>query len=159
MELANLRTIGLFTLLTDDELAAFQSILLPWEVENGTQILAEGQIVTHLYIVDEGAVQVRRLAQNRELLLARLGPGSFFGEVNLFDPGTATASIWAMKPTRMAVVDYNTMRQFLSTYPGIGFKIVSVIVTELAKRLRKTNERLVNVVNWSNEEAPPATVI
>jgi CRP/FNR family cyclic AMP-dependent transcriptional regulator len=154
MEIANLRTVGLFSHLTDDELAAFQSILLPWEVENGTQILSEGQIVTHLYIVDDGAVQVRRMAQNRELLLARLGPGSIFGEVNLFDPGTATASIWAMKPTRMAVVDYNTMRQFLATYPGIGFKIVSVIVAELAKRLRKTNDRLVNVVSWNNEEAP-----
>jgi Holliday junction resolvasome RuvABC DNA-binding subunit len=59
-----------------------------------------------------------------------------------------------MKPTQMAVVDYATMHQFLSAYPGIGFKIVSVIVTELAKRLRKTNERLVNVVNWNNEDAP-----
>lgn len=154
MDLASLRTVGLFSELTDDELHAFQSILLPWEVESGVQILAEGQLVTHLYILDEGSVQVRRLAQGRELLLARLGPGAFFGEVNLFDPGTASASIWAMKPTKMAVVDYKTIREFLATYPGIGFKIVSVIVAELAKRLRKTNERLVNVVSWSNDDAP-----
>lgn len=149
-----LSAVALFSNLTPDELEAFRSILVPWEVDAGVQILAEGQIVTHLYLVADGAVQVRRLAHGRELLLGRFGPGALFGEVNLFDPGTATASIWAMKPTKMAVVDYNTMREFLNTYPGIGYKIVSVIVTELAKRLRKTNERLVNVVNWNNDEAP-----
>ncbi|MEY5025429.1 MAG: hypothetical protein RLZZ244_957 [Verrucomicrobiota bacterium] len=154
MNAQSLKAVSLFQDLTDDEIQAFTSILMPWEVEAGTQILAEGQIVTHLFLVEDGAVQVRRVAQGRELLLGRFGPGAFFGEVNLFDPGTATASIWAMKPTKMAVVEYNTMREFLRTYPGIGFKIVSVIVAELAKRLRKTNERLVNVVNWSNDDAP-----
>jgi CRP-like cAMP-binding protein len=154
MDVHALRAAGLFSNLAPDEFNAFLSILAPWDVGAGAQILAEGQIVTHLYFVSDGAVQVRRLAQGREMLLGRLGPGAFFGEVNLFDPGTATASIWAMKPTQMAVVDYATMHQFLSAYPGIGFKIVSVIVTELAKRLRKTNERLVNVVNWNNEDAP-----
>lgn len=154
MDFQILRAVILFQHLTEDELKAFASILSPWQVDAGAQILEEGQIVTHLYFVEDGSVQVRRLAQGRELLLGRFGPGAFFGEVNLFDPGTATASIWAMKPTKMAVVDYGTIREFLSTYPGIGFKIVSVIVAELAKRLRKTNERLVNVVNWSNDDAP-----
>lgn len=154
MDVQHLRAVGLFNHLSEDELKAFLSILVPWEVDAGAQILAEGQIVTHLYLVDDGAVQVRRMAQGREMLLGRLGPGAFFGEVNLFDPGTATASIWAMKPTKMAVVDYASMHNFLNSYPGIGFKIVSVIVVELAKRLRKTNERLVNVVNWSNDDAP-----
>ena len=154
MDARNLRAVGLFDMLTNDELSAFISILSPWEVGAGAHILAEGQIVTHLYLVEDGSVQVRKMAQGREILLGRLGTGAFFGEVNLLDPGVATASIWAMKPTKMAVVDFQTMRSFLDTYPGIGYKIVTVIATELAKRLRKTNERLANVVNWKDDDAP-----
>lgn len=155
MEIESLRAFSLFATLSDSELTAVSSILLPWEVEANLQILVEGQIVTHLYLIHEGTVQIRRMAQGKEMLMGRLGPGGFFGEVNLFDPGTASASIWTMKPTRMRVVDYNTLHEFMQTYPGIGFKLVSVIVEELSKRLRKTNDRLANVVHWSDEFQPP----
>jgi CRP-like cAMP-binding protein len=149
MDPANLRAISLFHNLSNDEIAGFAAILIPWEVGAGCQILAEGQTVTHLYLIDDGIVQMRRMAQGREMLLGRLSAGAFFGEVNLLDAGPASASMWAMKPTKMAVVDFETIRTFLDNFPGIGFKILRVVAAELAKGLRKTNERIVNVVSWN----------
>jgi CRP-like cAMP-binding protein len=78
--------------------------------------------------------------------------GAFFGEINLFDPGVATASIYAMKPTRLAVVDYERLRNFMSVNPTTAYKIVSGMMTEMARRLRQTSSRLVNTVYWSSGE-------
>jgi CRP-like cAMP-binding protein len=113
--------------------------------------------VNQFNIVCECTVHVRRLAQTREMLLGRLGVGAFFGEINLFDPGTATASIYAMKtPTRLAVVDYESLRNFLSEKPALGYKVVSCMMAEMSQRLRQTSARLVNTVYWSSAEASAA---
>ena len=98
------------------------------------------------------------LPQKREMLLGRLGVGGFFGEINLFDPGVATASIYAMKPTQVAFVDYESLRDVHGANPAAGYKMVSGMMTEMARRLRQTSARLVNVAYWSTAEASlPAT--
>ena len=157
MDYETLRAVRILRDLTDAELEAFAKLLTVREVKSGERILEEGTVVNHFYIVCEGSVHVRRLAQTREMLLGRLGVGAFFGEINLFDPGTATASIYAMKtPTRLAVVDYETLRDFLSSNPALGYKIVSSMMAEMSQRLRQTSARLVNTVYWSSGDAATA---
>jgi CRP-like cAMP-binding protein len=149
-----LRAVSIFRDLTDAELENIANLLTVKEAKKGDKILEEGTTVKHLSIVCDGAVHVRRLAQTREILLGRLGIGAHFGEINMFDPGTATASIYAMKtPTRLAYVDYETFRDFLSANPATGYKVVTAMMTEMARRLRQTSARLVNSVYWSSSEA------
>jgi CRP/FNR family transcriptional regulator, cyclic AMP receptor protein len=154
MEYDTLRAVSLLRDLSDDELKSFAGLLTIRECASGERILEEGTPVNHLYIVCDGVVHVRRLAQTREMLLSRLGVGAHFGEINLFDPGMATASIYAMKtPTRLAVVSYENLREFMSSNPTMGYKIVTSMMTEMARRLRQTSARLVNTVYWSSSEA------
>lgn len=154
MDYESLRAVRVLRDLTDSELEAFSNLLTVTERKSGERILEEGTIVNHLYIVCEGTVHVRRLAQTREMLLGRLGVGAFFGEINLFDPGTATASIYAMQtPTRLAIVDYESLRNFMSENSAMGYKIVSAMMGEMSQRLRQTSARLVNTVYWSSSEA------
>lgn len=157
MDYELLRTVTILRDLTDAELEAFANLLTVREMKSGDRILEEGTIVNRISIVCDGVVHVRRLAQTREMLLRRLGVGDFFGEINLFDPGTATASIYAMKtPTRLAEVDYETLRNFMSANPATGYKMVSAMMTEMARRLRQTSARLVNSVFWSSSEGAAA---
>ncbi len=154
MDYEPLRAVSILRDLTEPELEAFAGLLGVREAKKGDRILQEGTVVTHFYIVTEGAVHVRRLTQTREMLLSRLGIGAHFGEINLFDPGTSTASIYAMKnPTRLAMVSYENLREFLSSNPATGYKIVSSMMTEMARRLRQTSARLINSVYWSSAEA------
>ena len=149
-----LRAVSILRDLNDDELDQIANLFTMKEVKKGDRILEEGTIVNHLYIVCDGAVHIRRLAQTREMLLGRLGVGAHFGEINMFDPGTATASIYAMNtPTRLAYVDYQTLRDYLSTHPATGYRIVSAMMTEMSRRLRQTSSRLINTVYWSSSEA------
>lgn len=147
-----LRSVSILRQLSEEELQTFRSLLVTREAKPRERIIEEGTAVKCFSIICEGIVHIRRMANKREMLLGRLGPGAFFGEINLFDPGMATASIYAMKPTRLAVVDYDSFRQFMTANPATGYKVVSAMMTEMARRLRQTSARLVNTAYWNNAE-------
>ncbi len=153
MELDLLRSVSIFRSLDDAELASVAALLTVREIPARNRILEEGTEVKALYIVCDGVDHVRRMAQKREMLLNRLGVGAFFGEINLFDPGLATASIYAMKNSRIASVDYGSFRAFMEAHPATGYKIVTAMMVETVRRLRQTSARLVNVVYWSSADA------
>lgn len=156
MEFDQLRTVSILRDLTDEELLAFGKLLVVREVKAGDRILEEGTVVKAFYIVCDGVMHVRRLAQKREMLLGRISVGGFFGEINLFDPGVATASIYAMKKGSLAFVDYDSLREFMAQNPAAGYKIVCAMMTETVRRLRATSARLVNTVYWSSIDTAPA---
>src|SRR5687767_13755430 len=138
MDLELLRSVSILRELNDDELKAFSELFRVHHAPHGEKILEEGKPVNNFYIVCDGVVHVRRLAQKREILLGRLGAGMFFGEINLFDPGVATASIYAMKDARLAVAAYASMREFMGQNPATGYKIATGMMAEMARRLRAT---------------------
>ncbi len=145
----SLRLVSFLRDLTDEELTSFAGMLRVKEVAPGTRVIEEGTEVDTLYIVCSGVVHVRRLSSKHEMLLGRLGVGAFFGEINLFDPGVATASIYVMtNKATLAYIDYESLRAFLSENHEIGYKIVSSMMTETARRLRSVSSRLVNSVYW-----------
>ncbi len=152
MDVELLRSVSILRQLSSAELEGFCALLAPKEVKARERIIEEGTPVGFFSIICEGIVHIRRLANKREMLLGRLGPGGFFGEINLFDPGMATASIYAMKPTRLAQVDYESFHQFMTANPATGYKIASAMMTEMARRLRQTSARLVNTAYWTNAE-------
>ena len=88
------------------------------------------------------------------MLLGRISSGGFFGEINLFDPGVATGSIYAMDKVSLASTGYETLRTFMSENPVAGYRIVSALMTEVSRRLRLTNQRFVNSVYWASEVVP-----
>ena len=147
-----LRSIAFLRPLSDEDLSAFGALLKPRTCKSGERILEEGGSPTSFCIVCDGVVHVRRRANTREMLMGRIGAGGYFGEINLFDPGVATATILAMKTVQLAEVGYAEFRQFMDEHPRAGYLIASGLMRELARRLRATNQRLVNAVFWSPKE-------
>ncbi len=147
-----LRSIAFLRPLSDEDLSAFGALLKPRTCKSGERILEEGGSPSAFCIVCDGVVHVRRRANTREMLMGRIGAGGYFGEINLFDPGVATATIIAMKTVQLAAVSYAEFRQFMDEHPRAGYLIASGLMRELARRLRSTNQRLVNAVFWSPKE-------
>lgn len=157
MDMNLLASVTVLKELSEDELRLFAELVESREVEPRSQIVEEGSEIDSFYIVARGTVHVRRMAQQREVLLGRIAAGGFFGEINLFDPGQATASIYAMDHVELWTVSYEKMRGFMATTPFAGYKITSALMHEVAHRLRQTNDRLVNTVYWSSlSSTPPA---
>jgi CRP-like cAMP-binding protein len=144
-----LRDVSIFKDLSEGELDAMKNLWSLRDVPPRQRIVTEGELMHDFYIVCTGVVHVRSLAQDHEVLLARIGRGGFFGEMNLFDEATATASVYAMGDVRLAVTSNNTLRGFMTSRPDIGYKITTRLLSEVSSRLRLTNERLVHSMFWS----------
>jgi len=144
-----LREVSIFKDLSEEELDAMKHLWTVRAVEPRERIIGAGTPMHEFYVVAEGVVHVRRLAQEHEVLLARIGPGGFFGEINLFEEATATASVYAMGEVQLAVIPNITLRGFMEGRPDIGYKITARLLNEVSARLRQTNERLVHSMFWS----------
>jgi CRP-like cAMP-binding protein len=156
MEFALLRATPFLKKLSDSEFEAFTCLCTVHELQPGERVIEQGRLVRSLFIVGKGTVHARARAQEREILLGRIEAGGFFGEINLFDPDVATASIYAMDRVTLAEIDYGVLLDFMEEHPAIGYKIVSALMQGVCKRLRATDSKLVTSMFWSNLGVKPA---
>lgn len=93
-----------------------------------------------LFLILEGAVSVMvEDTDGREMVLAYLNPGEFFGEMCLFpEQMVRTAIVRTRQPTLVAEVAFDAFREFNQEYPEIMFEVAG----QLAARLRDTSRRL-----------------
>jgi CRP-like cAMP-binding protein len=146
MDSVLLRAIPFFQKLTDLEVTELAALIEVRDHKRGDRIVEEAAVPAGFYIIQHGVVHVRRRANTREMLLTTLGPGAFFGEINLFDPGVATASIYAKSDCRLALIPYDRFRAYMDQHTHAGYRIASAILAEVAHRLRTTSARLANSI-------------
>ncbi len=148
---SDLRSVSCLRSLDDSEFEKLGGLLETRDFPAKARIIEEGKPIGAFHVVRKGTVHVRRRAQTREVLLGRIGVGGFFGEINLFDPGMATASIHAVDAVTLALIDYGTLRAFMEANPATGYKIVAALMGEVCARLRQTNDRFVNSAYWTSQ--------
>ncbi len=129
-----LARVPLFTGLTKRQLQALAKTCDTHRWPAGALIVAEGSYDQYCYVVVEGTVEVVRGGNP----VAVLGPGEFFGEVALFDPGPRSASV----TTATDVVAVGLGRQgFVDVVlndPQIALRTLGA----MARRVRETTEKL-----------------
>jgi CRP-like cAMP-binding protein len=87
------------------------------------------------YLVLDGAAEVR----TGDTHLATFGPGDYFGEMALLLEDTPrTADVVATEDTTCLVITQWDFKSLLNQHPDIA----TAILTELAKRLRNTDQAL-----------------
>ncbi len=103
-------------------------------------IIKEGDPSTELYYIIEGSVSVIvEDIKGKEIVLAYLNPGDFFGEIGLFDDQhKRSAFVRAKTKCEIAKVSYEHLKSLQSIFPTILFNIAS----QLAIRLRKTSRKV-----------------
>ncbi len=103
-------------------------------------IIKEGDPSTELYYIVEGSVSVIvEDIKGKEIVLAYLNPGDFFGEIGLFDDQhKRSAFVRAKTKCEIAKVSYEHLKSLQSIFPVILFNIAS----QLAIRLRKTSRKV-----------------
>lgn len=102
-------------------------------------LITEGGEQDFLYFVIEGTLHAA--TQRGKSLLGRITEGEWFGEVNVIDPGTASATVTARTYTCVWRISRSGMEKYINKYPLHGAHILLSISIQLAKRLRGVNER------------------
>jgi CRP/FNR family cyclic AMP-dependent transcriptional regulator len=100
-------------------------------------IIHGGDAPDSLYYITKGSVSV--IAEDddgREIVLAYLNSGAFFGEMGLFSHGPErSAWIRAREECEVAEISYDRFRQVATEEPELIFKLAS----QMALRLRRTS--------------------
>jgi CRP-like cAMP-binding protein len=88
-------------------------------------------------------VHVQTEAGGRHMLLTTLRAGDVIGEVNIFDPAEASATVQANEFAVLWTISRARLEAFMQAQPSAAGKLLLSIATTLSKKLRKTNEKAV----------------
>ena len=105
-------------------------------------MIEEGQDQNCLYFIISGRLHVTTEDEGRRTLLGRLGPGDLVGEVNVFDPQKASATVMGMEFSQVWRMDRAMLDAFTKDSPAAASQLLLHISTQLSRRLRETNEKV-----------------
>ena len=103
-------------------------------------IIYEGDKSDTLYYIIKGSVSVvLEDDDGKEVVIAYLNPGDFFGEMGLFEQ-SKQRSAWcrARSACEIAEISYNSFNAYIRTHPEIVFTIGQ----QMASRLRNTTRKV-----------------
>ncbi len=143
-----LRKVFFFNKLDDGEIVKFQTIVKETSYPKEHQVISEEHSGETLYIIKDGTMHITKDIDGRPRLLTRLGVGDFFGEISLFDQGLRTATAVTLQPCTLLEISKDRFDQLIQQYPAIGVKILYAMMQEMAKRLRKADDMMKNLVLW-----------
>lgn len=106
-------------------------------------IIKEGDPSLDLFYIISGSVTV--IAENKnakEIVLAYLNAGDYFGEIGLFSlPHTHSALVRAKTKCKIAKISYERLQSLHNILPKLLFDIAS----QLAFRLRRTSRKVIDL--------------
>ncbi|MCE0483376.1 MAG: cyclic nucleotide-binding domain-containing protein [Methylacidiphilales bacterium] len=121
----------------------------------GNVIIEEGVQQTEVFVVISGELEVRaRQEDGSELLLARVGPGETLGEISLFHPGPAAATVTASQFSQLWRIADADLIQFMEDNPGAGNVLLRTLATILAERLRQLNPKAFGLSTYAVVDSP-----
>lgn len=133
--LEQLRRLTLFEALAPAELAMIDELLHEREYQAGEVVFDEGEEGQAIYIILAGEVLIRREGQAEPI--ARLGAGSFFGELALLDNAPRMAQARAATGCRLAVFFRDDFLGLLDTHGRVASKIARQLARHVGRRMRE----------------------
>src|SRR5438874_10872 len=129
-----LEGIPLLAGLPNADLTALAAALTHQRFARDEIVLMQGDKHGDLYIVERGSVRVVLTSPDgREVVLALLGPGEFFGELSLLDGQPGHADVIAQDDCSLLRLSRDKFRSFIAKHPNVAEKLLAV----LGRRLRE----------------------
>ncbi len=110
------------------------------EYQEGEVVVEEGEEGDAMFLIKSGKAEVTTIdpRDKRRLTLARLGPGDFFGEVSLIKNKPRTATVSALTPLEVMVIDRQSFQELTQEHP----EIVDLLEQTIEKRVEDTIKRI-----------------
>jgi CRP-like cAMP-binding protein len=91
-------------------------------------IYLRGDPGTAFYVIASGRVKIVLTSPDgKELILRRLGPGGFHGELALLDDEPRSADAIASESSVLLVLQRDAFRQFLAEHPEVATKLLGTV--------------------------------
>ncbi len=127
-----LREIPLFSEMDEQEVAGIRAIMDEMKFKAGQIIIREGDVGDLFYVITAGQAEVTiRDADGTEVLLHKVGPGDFFGELSMLTNEPRTARVRAVENLTTLVLERDEFFDFLRTHTHAAIDVM----VELSGRL------------------------
>src|SRR2546428_3418788 len=123
----------------EDQLGMPTTVVPRRSASRSTPIMAGGDATDSLYIVLSGRLKVMMSdSEGKEVILAILGPGEFFGEMGLIDDSPRSASVVAMESCELLSVTKRDFKKCLAE----NFEMSMAVMRGLVRRLREADRKI-----------------
>lgn len=136
---AFLRRVPLFAGLTEPQFEQLAAGSARRSYPKGRTIVAEGEPSQSMYILLAGRAKVQRSdSEGKEVILAVLGSGEFFGEMSLIDDSPRSASVITLEPCEFMAVSKEAFKAMLAQSPEMCMSVMRGLV----RRLREADKKI-----------------
>lgn len=115
---------------------------------DGELVVEEGSRGQEMYIIRSGRVQIFKRIDGREVPLASLGKGDFFGEMSLLEDLPRDASARAVGATRLLVIQPGGLLLRIRRDPTFAYEMLQ----KMSGRVRDLNAWVAQALS---QQAPP----
>jgi len=108
----------------------------------GELVVKEGDSGDFMFIIVEGKVKVLLKRGKKEIVLATLEKGNFFGEMSLFGKKARSASVEAITDLKLLKITREDIDRLSETNPKLLSEFTMGLCTELCQRVSRTSTSL-----------------
>ena len=123
-----LKKAPLWSSLSEKELKVIARSFNERKYESGQAIVRKGEQGIGFYLIADGSVEVRSDGR----VLAKLGPGQYFGEMSLLDKQPRNADVVTLGPSRCFVLSAWSFSSIMSSKPKLALKLLQESVRRLS---------------------------
>ncbi len=139
MDSVLLKTVPLFSGLSDNDLARVVDLMVTKRYKKHNLIFFEDDLGQNLFIIKMGRVKISRIDESGgEVIFAIMGEAEFFGELSIIDGLTRSATVTALEDVELLVLRRGDFLDLLQRYPQISITLLK----ELANRIRKSDTQI-----------------
>jgi CRP/FNR family cyclic AMP-dependent transcriptional regulator len=139
LSLVVLRNVPLFSGLEESELERLARVAGRRRVGRGEQVVRAGETADAFLIMLTGRAKVTNFdEEGREVILAWLGPGEFFGEMGLIDDSPRSASVIAVENCELMVLGKQEFQRCMQD----NFQVAQKLMQILVRRLREADRHI-----------------
>lgn len=137
-----LRSVPLFSMLTPEQRAILIPAARRLTCRKGETIIHAGAPTQSLFVIISGRVDVSVTnSEGKQVILAILRPGDYFGEMSLIDDEPRSADVVARGACELLILD---RAEFMQCLEG-NFELTMDITRRLVRRLRDADNRISNL--------------
>ena len=139
MEIRLLKKVTLFKSLEEKELEKIANLSSLYKYKKESIILMEAEAGNSLFIISKGRVKISRISdEGKEVILAILKEGDFFGEMSLLNGHVRSANVTAIEDSELLRLRRDDFFNLLYSHPELSINLLK----ELAKRIRMSDTQI-----------------
>jgi hypothetical protein len=150
-DLLALGKLPIFANLDLQQLASIDRLMVTRRLPQGEALFRAGEVNQELCILLDGEVRIHRDIPGRRVTLAKLGPGSFMGEMALFEEQPRSASAEALAACTVRVLHAERLDTIVREHP----EVLMAVVRNLSMRLRAADAQLGSASGLESPSGPP----